>query len=124
MQLLSGDYMPVFIELLIRLYRLFVGIIGSLVLVSFVKIVVTKYETCVDFSKIANLGSQTQAIYILHGPIVTFIIVSLFDFNSTDIVLFNYIIAPTISILLLVFCSFLINMLPPNTRKMIFGTKN
>ena len=124
LQLLSGELAPFITEILFRLYRLFVGIIGSLALISATKIVIEKLDNGSNIGNIAKLGSQTQAIYILHGPIVAFVVAKLFDCSSMEVVLFNYLIAPFVSLFLLIFCYYFINLIPSSSRKLIFGTKN
>lgn len=122
--ILSGDFMPFLLELWRRLYCLLTGIMGSLAVISLCKMSAQFLNNSSIWRIISEYGSQTQAVYILHGPIMVYGIAYFVSLDSLDINLFNIIVCPMIAIVLLLFCLFLINQFSPKLRKILFGSSN
>lgn len=122
--LLLGEYKLFLIELWNRIYCLIVGIAGSLSVVSLCKSISQVIMKNNFANRITEFGSQTQAVYILHGPIMVYGIAYFINLNSVDINWYNNFICPVIALMLLILCLFLINLCTPNVRKVLFGSRN
>ena len=121
---LSGDYLPFLMECKNRIYCLLIGIIGSLAFISVCKAFNSLVEKSYLGDGFSKFGSQTQAVYILHGPIMAYGLATLINLNSMNINIFNIVVCPVISFALLVLCLYLINSIPPKARKILFGSEN
>ncbi len=122
--LITGEYILFLIELWNRFYCLLIGIIGSLSVISLSKLSFQMIKHYAFLEKISEYGSQTQAVYILHGPIIVYGIAYFINFNYLNDNTYNLIVCPIIALVLLIICLFIINLCSPRARKLLFGSKN
>ena len=121
---LSGDYLPFLIECKNRFFCLLIGIIGSLALISVCKSLNRLLEKSYYGDKLSKFGSQTQAVYILHGPIMVYGLAALINLNSMNVDFFNIVVCSAITLALLALCLYFINSCPPKVREILFGSRN
>lgn len=122
--MITGEYKLFLIELWNRFYCLLIGVIGSLSVISLCKSLfqVVKHSSFLERS--SEYGAQTQAVYILHGPIMVYGIAYFISFNSMKDCIYNLVVCPVIALILLIICLLFINLCSPKVRNMLFGSKN
>lgn len=124
LNMMKGDFIPFISEFLARGYRLFIGVVGSLAVISLIKILYLNFSHLEPYGKFAKYGAQTQAVYILHGPILVYAIANYMNLDFMSHYTFSYLISPSIAMILTVFCYLIINKIPFSARKLLFGSSN
>ena len=124
LKLMDGNCGPFVSEISRRCFRLLVGIVGALAVISCTKSVVVIVSKLTDINRLSLYGTQTQAIYILHGPIMIFILSRFLCFDNISYFSYSYIVCPVISLALMLVSLLVINCCSSAFRKYIFGSTN
>ena len=109
-KLRSGEFTEAFYLAYLRYYRLMIGIIGSTFFISM-------FHWCINevrnklIDTISICGQYTLGIYILQTFILESLMVRYINFDNVNSFIFGFIIAPLLSLLLLVICIFLSKIL-------------
>lgn len=123
-KVLNGELSPFVNELWKRFFRLLVGVVGALTIISSTKTIFQVMSNKQFGNRLARYGSQTQAIYIIHGPIMIFILGAYLGMDMLSYHIYSFVFCPVISFLLLAFSLTLINICPPKFREILFGSAN
>lgn len=104
----------------ISLFRLFIGICGSLFWFTLFE---TKYKKNIFFDYLSKIGANTLAIYVLQRLILEEWINRIIDFPKMNIWAYNLIVTPMISLVILIICNFLIKIVKKNryVELLLFG---
>jgi fucose 4-O-acetylase-like acetyltransferase len=95
----------------ISIFRLFIGICGSIFFFLLFQNIYKRNWFVIQFQKI---GQQTLSIYLIQTLILERIINNKFDFPTMDLWIYNLILTPLISLLLLFLCFFCIKIIDKN----------
>jgi hypothetical protein len=109
-KLKGGEFAEALYLAYLRYYRLMIGIIGSTFFISL-------FHWCINgvrnklIDTISKYGQYTLGIYILQTFILESLMVRYINFDNVNSFIFGFIIAPLLSLLLLVICIFLSKIL-------------
>lgn len=123
--LIDGGFIGYAKIALLRIYRLILGISGSL----FIIIIARKHfgDVSAQSSKVigyvCNIGRNSLGIYLIHTLLVSYIMAKYIKFDSIDPLFFNVIVVPIITAIIIFFSMFVITILSRNRclRVAFFG---
>jgi fucose 4-O-acetylase-like acetyltransferase len=118
--LISGDYTDLILYIGKQLYRIVIGAFGSITFVSLACMVFSKPRTGRIVSIMCDWGKYTLAIYVLQSIILEGYIACWLNFDGMSFLLFNFIVAPTISLVVLVLCVCIAKLLMKNRLIALF----
>lgn len=101
----------------LRLYRIVMGIAGSLFFILLFRRIFSKMgdDNKSSLCHLAGkIGQYTLVIYILQSFILEYLMARLLNFDDVDPILFNLIIVPSISLLLLFVCYSIATLISKN----------
>ena len=94
-----------------HLYKLVMGMAGSIMILS---LFIIGHKMCPP-NRITNTlckwGQYTLGIYLLQAIIVEHIMMRTLDFSNLSYPMFNFVVAPIISVLVLILCTGIINLI-------------
>ena len=114
---------PIFLFLASHVYRIAIGITGSLAIVGmFCNISAPRQNTCF-LVKCSSWGQYTMGIYILQSILWEDFNLNVYTLDNMNPFVFNFIAAPIISFLILAICVGVIRLMSrsPNMRFLFFG---
>ncbi len=123
-KLKTGEFLEGLYLAYIRLYKLVIGISGSIFFIALFHICISDTHNAI-VKKICTYGEHTIGIYILQTFILETIMQQYLNFDNVDSSVFNFIIVPLLSILILVLCTYLSKILDSNkyTAFLFLGKK-
>jgi fucose 4-O-acetylase-like acetyltransferase len=89
----------------ISIFRLFIGLCGSLFFFTLFEIM---YSDNKFFGCLTKIGANTLAIYLLQRLILENLTNNIFDFPNMDIWIYNLLVTPLVSLVILIFCFIII----------------
>lgn len=95
---------PNFVKIYTRAYKLIIGLAGTLMFVSLFEYLSRNIKQTKLGDKIVSSGQYTLGIYIFQTFILEILLAQLLDFSTMNIWVFNLVIAPLISIVVLFIC--------------------
>ncbi len=123
-KLKAGEYSEGFYLAYIRLYKLVIGISGSIFFITLFHICISDTHNAI-IKKVCKNGEYTIGIYILQTFILETILVRYINFDNVNSLVFNFVIAPILSVSILILCTWLSKMLNINkyTAFLFLGKK-
>lgn len=111
-----------FTNLNISLFRLLIGVCGSLFWFMFFK---TIYRSNKLFYLLGKIGAKTLAIYLLQILVLEIWINKLVDFTKMNIWIYSIVVTPIIAILTITFCMIIIDIIQKNKYAdlLLFGNQ-
>lgn len=107
------------IQLYKEIYRLTIGIIGSLFFISLANSLCSKKQI-----KISYLGRYTLQIYVIHSILVEFFLSKILKLGQFPFLIKNFILTPIISIIIISLCIYLYKIIVKyNMQYILFGEK-
>lgn len=97
-----------------RVYRLFVGLSGSFFFVTLFIVIFKDRHLRKAGECLSVIGTETLGIYILQSYILEYLCARHLNFDDAGFVLFNFVIAPLISILVLILSFAIIRLIRQN----------
>lgn len=123
-KLKAGEYIEGLHLAYIRLYKLIIGISGSIFFITLFHICISDTHNAI-IKKVCKNGEYTIGIYILQTFILETILVRYINFDNVNSLVFNFVIAPILSVSILILCTWLSKMLNINkyTAFLFLGKK-
>lgn len=123
-KLKAGEYSEGFYLAYIRLYKLIIGISGSIFFITLFHICISDTHNAI-IKKVCKNGEYTIGIYILQTFILETILMRYINFDNVNSLVFNFVIAPILSASILILCTWLSKMLNINkyTAFLFLGKK-
>ena len=92
-------------------YRILIGLTGTLFFISLFTYLFSRIEISSNIKQICNWGQETLGIYLLQTFLLEMLLPEFLNFDGMDFVSFNFIITPLISLVVLILCLKLINLI-------------
>lgn len=108
------NYLSLIKSLYLRLYRIIIGIAGSITFIFLFKTLSDHCRNTKIIDRIANLGKYTLEVYILQSFILERILGNLLNFDNQSFFIFNFITAPIISLIILIISVYIAKLLHKN----------
>lgn len=96
--------------LLKEFYRVCVGISGAVMILSFILLIFAKLPNVEFLNRLSVLGQYTLGIYVIQTVLLERIIKSMITFNASSFYYFNFLLAPAISLAVLICCIILVKI--------------
>ena len=109
-KLKAGEYTEGFYLTYIRLYKLAIGISGSIFFITLFHLCISATHNAI-VKKACTYGEYTMGIYILQTFVLETILAQYINFDNVNSWVFNLLIAPLLSILILTLCTYLSKIL-------------
>ena len=106
----------IFLMLFSKVYRLTIGIVGSLSFIGLICSLFPQEKTNKFISLCCNWGQYTLGIYILQGIILETYMAQYILLDELNWYLFNFVVAPIISLLVLFLCVYIIKIMSKSRR--------
>lgn len=107
---MKNDYSIILHYLFVLLYRIIIGLSGSLMFIRLFDIICDKMK-CLNTVPIVEWGQYTLEIYILQTLILEYFLSSFLRLDNMGFISFNFIVSPIISFVVLTLCVVLAKML-------------
>ena len=107
-----------------KVYKLTIGIVGSLAFIGLMCSLIPQKKTNKLIYLCCNWGQYTLGIYILQSIILEYIMPKYIILDELNFYLFNFIIAPLISLLVLVLCVYIIKAIRKSQTSAFFFLGN
>lgn len=122
-RLLQGDFMAFKDLCYVNFYRFFLGLAGSLLVVSLVFMLLRHWHSRRMLSAMSRGGRQTLGIYIIQSFILETLMAQTMDFTCMDVYAFTYLLSPVLSLVLLFVCMYISERIRrwPRIGKLLFG---
>lgn len=122
-RLLQGDFMAFKDLCYVNFYRFFLGLAGSLLVVSLVFMLLRHWHSRRMLSAMSRGGRQTLGIYIIQSFILETLMAQTMDFTCMDVYAFTYLLSPVLSLVLLFVCMYISERIRrwPHIGKLLFG---
>lgn len=108
--IMKSDYILLSHYLFIILYRIIIGLVGSLMFIRLFDVVCDKIK-CINRIPIIEWGQYTLEIYILQTFILEQFISSFLKLDNMEFIYFNFVVSPVISFVVLTLCVLIAKML-------------
>lgn len=96
-------------------YRLAIGLAGSLFIISVVEILFSRLDHIPKFLDLCCLwGQETLGIYCLQTLILEILLARYVKFEDSNIVIFNFVITPLISLVVMGVCIYMVKLIKAN----------
>ena len=92
-------------------YRIWIGLTGTLFFISLFTYLFSRIEISSNIKHICNWGQETLGIYLLQTFLLEMLLPKFLNFDEADFVSFNFVISPLISLVVLILCLKLINLI-------------
>ena len=99
-----------------KLYKLTIGVVGSLAFIGLFCSIIPQEKTNKLISICCNWGQYTLGIYILQSMILESFLSQYIIMDNLNFYLFNFIIAPFISLLILILCIYIIKVMSKSSK--------
>jgi fucose 4-O-acetylase-like acetyltransferase len=121
----SGDYTELICFIGRKLYSVVIGIFGSMTFISLACMAFARPRSGKAVAVMCDWGKYTLAIYILQSIILEHYMGMYIKFDGMQFALFNFVVAPAISFLVLVVCVYIAKLLMKNriAAFMLFGQR-
>ena len=123
MSLLKGSEAQIVDFLLLRLFRLIIGIFGALSFLTFFYAIDESKMTSNMVRRLCDYGRYSLEIYIVHSVLFVDFVCRYIKFTEFDFLQFNMLVAPMISLFVLVVCCLFITIVYKSVflSKLLFG---
>ena len=101
---------PMLEGLLKEFYRICVGISGAVMILSFILLIFAKLPNVKLLNRLSVLGQYTLGIYVIQTVLLERIIKSVITFDASSFYYFNFLLAPAISLAVLICCIVLVKL--------------
>lgn len=92
-------------------YKLIIGLVGTVFFFSLIEYLAKRFSLFTRKTKLVAVGAETLGIYILQAMILETVMARYVNFDGYNFYLFNFIIAPALSILVLLACLPIIHLI-------------
>lgn len=109
----------------LRLFRIVLGISATIFIICAMKLLIDKYKNSRFYGIISTIGVETLGIYILQSIILEYILARHINLDNISFGFFNFIVAPLLSLILLLIIFAIIRILKFNqyTAAFFFGDR-
>lgn len=123
-KLKAGEYSVFLYLAYIKLYRLIIGALGSIFFIALFHIYVSGTNNNI-IKKLCSYGEYTIGVYILQSFILECFLLQYLNFDNVNSFVFNLLIAPVLSVFILIICTYLSKALNKNkyTAFLFLGKK-
>lgn len=124
----SWDTLPILWIICLRSYQILLGVFPSMFLISLVKKLYweenDKYQLGIG-RFLAGIGKETLGIYLAHMLIVSYIFQKFVNFDTVNSLVFNIILSPLLTVLVIAFSMLIIRLLERNhiTSRLFLGNR-
>ena len=107
-------------------YRMVIGLMGALFFFIFFEYAAAKIDKTPLGERLCTYGRETLGIYLLQTFILEIALSKILNFDEVNIWLFNFVIAPVISVIVLCICLWMIKQIRKSQvlSLLLLGTKN
>lgn len=109
-----------FIRVFCKLYRLLIGIVGSLAFIGIVSDLIPQGKSSKSISLLCNWGQYTLGVYLLQSIIVELLLAKYICLDDMNYYVSNFIFIPLMSIGVLVLCVFVVKLIGKSPRFTFF----
>lgn len=92
-------------------YRILIGLIGTLFFISLFIYSFSRIEISSHIKTVCNWGQETLGIYLLQTFLLEMLLPRFVNFDGINFILFNFIVTPIVSLIILAICLKLINFI-------------
>lgn len=109
----------------LRLFRIVLGVSATIFIICAMKLLIDKYKNSRFYGIISTIGVETLGIYILQSLILEYILARHINMDNISFGIFNFIVAPLLSLILLLIIFAIIRILKFNqyTAAFFFGDR-
>ena len=118
------DYLEIsnnsFLDLFVKLYRLAIGIVGSLAFIGIACSLIPQGKTNKFISLCCNWGQYTLGVYILQNIILETLMAEYILLDGVNFYIFNFLVAPLLSLIVLIICVHFIKLTSKSPKLALF----